>query len=247
MPLSASGLAAITRYWASFFGCPLAALDQPGVRVLPHAELEEYRGIFAFHRELATLVSVPPDQVARWEAALHGLNHAELLDLVYMARVAGVPPAQAIGPALVAYADAATLRPLPTAGTRLLTALDEEAHTTLAAACDPTEWAHGGSEFGLLPLAGRFVRERLVALAGYEAWGEQIAHIAVITHPAHRGQGYGAEVVSLLAETVIARGMLAQYRTLRANTPSLRLGASLGFAPFAETLAVRLYSDAHNR
>lgn len=240
MPLSGPSLAAIVRYWASFFGCPAAALDQPGVRVLPHAELEEYRGIFALRREAAALVSVPPDQLARWEAALAGLPPDALLDPAQMAAVAGVAPARVIGPAVVAYADTTALRPLPAAGTRLLTALDEEAHAALAAACDPAEWAHGGSEFALLPLAGRFARGQLVALAGYEPWGEQIAHIAVVAHPAHRGQGYGAEAVSLLAETVIARGMLAQYRTLRANAPSLRLGAALGFVPFAETLAVRL-------
>jgi predicted GNAT family acetyltransferase len=87
---------------------------------------------------------------------------------------------------------------------------------------------------------GRFVRDVLAALAGYEIWGERIAHIAVITHPAQRGRGYGAEAVSLLAEGIVARGMIAQYRTLNANTPSLRLGASLGFAPYAETLAIRL-------
>lgn len=55
-----------------------------------------------------------------------------------------------------------------------------------------------------------------------------------------RAAGAGGEAVNLLAETVIARRMIAQYHTLRANTPSVRLGASLGFVPFAETLAVRL-------
>jgi GNAT superfamily N-acetyltransferase len=240
MPLSDPTLAAVARYWASFFGCPAAALERPGAQIVPHAELEEYRGLFGLRRESTTLVSAPPDRVAHWQATLARLTPDQLLDPRVMAQVAGVHPDQVIGPALVAYADSATLRPFPTGGTRLLTALDEEAHATLEAACDPTEWRHGGSEFGLMPLAGRFVREQLVALAGYELWGEQIAHIAVITHPAHRAQGYGGEVVSLLAETVIARGMIAQYRTLRANIPSLRLGASLGFEPFAETLAVRL-------
>lgn len=240
MPLSQPTLGAISRYWASFFGCPVAALEQAGVQVVPHAELEEYHGLFCLRRETTTLVSAPPDRVPEWQAKLAPLAPDELLDPRVMAQVAGVHRDQVVGPALIAYADAATLRPFPTPGTRLLTALDEEAHTALEAACDPTEWAYGGSEFGLLPLAGRFVREQLVALAGYELWGEQIAHIAVITHPAHRGQGYGGEAVSLLAERVIARGMIAQYRTLRANTPALRLGASLGFVPFAETLAVRL-------
>jgi hypothetical protein len=105
MPLNPASLAAITRYWASFFGCPVAALDQPGVRVLPHAELEAYRGILVFHYEATTLVSVPPDQVARWEALLAGLPSDALLDPARMTEVASVPPAQVIGPAVVAYAD----------------------------------------------------------------------------------------------------------------------------------------------
>lgn len=240
MPLSATTLAAIDRYWAGFFGCSAAALAAPGVRVLPHAELEEYRGIFCLRRGEAALVSVPPDRLGHWRAVLGPLAPGALLDAAGTVRRLGVDPARVIGPAAVAYADATTLRPLPTAGTRLLTALDEEAHAALKAAVSPAEWAHGGSELELLPLAGRFARGELVALAGYEPWGEQIAHIAVVTHPAHRGRGYGAEAVSLLAETVVARGMVAQYRTLRANAPSLRLGASLGFAPYADTLAVRL-------
>jgi RimJ/RimL family protein N-acetyltransferase len=239
MPLSPSTLAAISGYWAGFFGCSLRSFTTAGVQILPHAELEEYRGLFCLRREATTLLCVPPDQLVRWQAVLASLDVDELIDPQAMARHLGVAPTQVIGPAVVAYADAATLRPLPTPGTRLLTALDEDAHAALEAACEPLAWAHGGSEFALLPLAGRFVRGQLVALAGYEPWGEQIAHIAVVTHPAHRGQGYGAEAVSLLAETVIARGMIAQYRTLRNNTPSLRLGASLGFVPFAETLAVR--------
>jgi RimJ/RimL family protein N-acetyltransferase len=239
MPLNPPTLAAVTRYWASFFGCPAASLDAPGARILPHAELEEYRGLFCLRRGAAALASVPPGQLAEWQARLAPLGPA-LTDAAALARQLGAAPSQVIGPALVAYADAATLRPLPTAGTRLLSALDEEAHGALEAACDPTEWAHGGSEFGLLPLAGRFVRGELVALAGYELWGEQLAHIAVVTHPAHRGRGYGAEAVSLLAEAVIARGMVAQYRTLRANAPALRIAESLGFVPYAETAAVRL-------
>jgi GNAT superfamily N-acetyltransferase len=240
MPLSAPTLAELTGYWAGFFGCPPAALAAGGVQILPHAELDAYRGLYCFRRGDTALVSVPPDELARWHALLAGLDAAALTDAALMAGRLGLAAAQLIGPAALAYADAATLRPLPTAGTRLLTALDEAAHGALRAACPPVEWEHGGSELGLLPLSGRFVRDALAALAGYEIWGERIAHIAVITHPAQRGRGYGAEAVSLLAEGVVARGMIAQYRTLNANTPSLRLGASLGFAPYAETLAIRL-------
>jgi RimJ/RimL family protein N-acetyltransferase len=241
MALTTLTLAALTRYWASFFGCPPGALDVPGARVLPHAELAAYQGIYTFLRGGAALVSVPPDEVDRWQALLDGLDAIKITDSDMIGRRVGDRAARLIGPAALAYADDATLRPLPVAGTRLLSAADELAHAALQAACAAEEWEHGGSELGLLPLAGRFVRGELVALAGYELWGEQIAHIAVVTHPAYRGRGYGSEAVSLLAETLVARGMIAQYRTLCANTPSIRLGATLGFVPYAETLAIRLH------
>jgi GNAT superfamily N-acetyltransferase len=210
---------------------------------VPHAELEDYQGIFSFRRGATAIISVPPNRLRRWQASLAGITVDEIVDPVVMAQQCGLPLSRAIGPAPLAYADAATLRPLPTAGTRLLTTADEAAYDTLFAACDPVEWAHGGSAFDVLPLVGRFAAGELVTLAGYERWGEQIAHIAVITHPAHRRRGYGADAVSLLAETVIARGMIAQYRTLRANTAAVQLGASLGFAPYAETLALRLSAE----
>jgi GNAT superfamily N-acetyltransferase len=240
MPLTKRTQAALTAYWASFFGCPPPLLDAARGAVLPHAELDNYNGIFSFRRGEAALVSVPPADLAGWRARLAGATAAALGDAAALAELVGVPAARVIGPAALAYADGATLRPLPTAGTRLLSAADEGAHAALKAACPPLEWEHGGSPFELLPLAGRFVRDDLVALAGYELWGEQIAHIAVVTRPDQRGRGYGAEAVSLLAELVVARGLIAQYRTLRANTPSLRIGEALGFVPYADTLAIRL-------
>ena len=79
-----------------------------------------------------------------------------------------------------------------------------------------------------------------MALAGYELWGEHIAHIAVVTHPEHRGQRYGTCVVSLLAETVLTQGLIPQYRTLCANAPSIAIATALGFVAYSENLAVRL-------
>jgi RimJ/RimL family protein N-acetyltransferase len=243
MPLEPTTLTVLNRYWTGFFGLPPNGLARPGVHIVPHAELELYRGIFGFRRETTAIISVPPDRLRHWQTTLAGVTIDQIDDAAVMARRCAVPLRRVVGPAPLAYADAATLRPVPTAGTRLLTTADETNHALLETACDPAEWAHGGSAFDVLPLVGRFVAGELVALAGYERWGEQIVHIGVITHPAHRRRGYGIEAVSLLAETVIAKGMIAQFRTLRANTAALRLGASLGFAPYAETLALRLNAE----
>jgi predicted GNAT family acetyltransferase len=84
----------------------------------------------------------------------------------------------------------------------------------------------------------------LVAVAGYTVWGDVIAHIAVITHPQYRGQGYGRAVVSRLTEEVLRQGLVPQYRTLEANQPSMAIARTLGFAYYATTVAVRLKPDA---
>jgi predicted GNAT family acetyltransferase len=68
----------------------------------------------------------------------------------------------------------------------------------------------------------------------------RIAHIAVVTHPSHRGRGYGKAAVAHLAARAIAEGLLPQYRTLDSNQPSLRIAEALGFQRYATSVAVRL-------
>ena len=63
--------------------------------------------------------------------------------------------------------------------------------------------------------------------------------IAIVTHPAHRGRGLGKAAVSAIARIALARGLVAQYRTLCANTPSMAIARALGFQRFATTLAIR--------
>jgi predicted GNAT family acetyltransferase len=63
-------------------------------------------------------------------------------------------------------------------------------------ACAVEEWQHGGSEFRRNEMAGVFKGHELAALASYQIWGEKIAPIAIVTHPAFRGQGYATAAVS---------------------------------------------------
>jgi RimJ/RimL family protein N-acetyltransferase len=142
------------------------------------------------------------------------------------------------------YADAATFRALAPNVARLLGAGDAEHVAELRAACDAVEWGHGGSEIGQNPAAGVYISERLVALAGYEVWGGGIAHVSVITHPRHQGQGYACAVVSKLTETALAQGLVPQYRTLERNAPSVRVAHRLGFVRYGVSMAVRLRQPA---
>jgi len=117
---------------------------------------------------------------------------------------------------------------------------DAPAVAALRAACREDEWEHGGSDVGQHPAFGVFVDDQLAALAGYEIWGGTIAHISVITHPAHRGRGFGAAAVAHITAHALAAGMLPQYRTLDSNQPSMRIAATLGFHRYATSLAMRM-------
>ncbi|HEY0734826.1 MAG TPA: GNAT family N-acetyltransferase [Herpetosiphonaceae bacterium] len=241
--LSQATLAAVDRYWAAFFGCDPAIFAAPQTAVVPHASLGDYHGVFLFRRREALIISVPPDRLERDRAALGAFPATLLDDLPTLQAQIAAPIERVVGPAFVGYADAGTFRAASEVSTRLLTDGDHDRFERFRQACSALEWEHGGSELGEQPVVGCFVGDAIVAASGFELWGERIAHIAVVTHPAHRGLGYGARVVSAIAAVVLERGLIPQYRTLMSNTPSIKIGAALGFVPYAESLALRLAQD----
>lgn len=238
--LSQSTLAAVDRYWAEFFGCDPAIFVTPGTTVVPHAGIGDYHGLFLFRRRETLIISVPAARLERDRQALGAFPSTLLDDLPALKAQIAAPVERVVGPAFVGYADATTLRAEAVADTRLLTASDRARFERLRQACSALEWEHGGSDPGEQPVAGYFLGDEIVAASGFELWGERIAHIAVVTHPAHRGLGYGGKVAGVIAAVALERGLIPQYRTLMSNTASIKIGAALGFLPYAETLAVRL-------
>jgi len=226
--------ARITNYWASQFGCAAEALfAQPLCLVTHGAELADYHGIFALFREGAAVISLPPERADSLRPLLPGAP-ATPTDL---AEAFKTPEYTVIGPAFIGYAAEA---PRPAHPVRALGERDGPAVEALRAACPAIEWEYGGSKVGVQPASGVFVGRDLVALAGYEIWGGTIAHIAVVTHPAFRGRGFGRSAVSHVAAAALAAGLVPQYRTLESNLPSMRVAATLGFARYVTSVAVRL-------
>jgi GNAT superfamily N-acetyltransferase len=241
MPLESSTRARIDAYWTAFFGGRPGLLSEPGTAVLPHAALAGYRGVWFFRRGDTLVISIPPDIAA---PPLATLTAADFEDVERITSLLHTPVARVVGPAWIGYADATTLRPCHDSRARLLTDADSAAIDALRSACPAEAWEHGGSDIGDWPLAGVFDGDTLVALAGCERWGSDIAHLAVITHPAYRGRGLGTGAASLAAATALGHGLIPQYRTLRGNTPSLAIGARLGFVHYAESIAARLTAVA---
>jgi GNAT superfamily N-acetyltransferase len=242
MPAPAT-LDAVDGYWAAFLGVPRGSLRPAAPAALPHAAaLADYRGVYAqSFGGAAPLVSLPAELLARFgdgarEAAAGGLDEDERWRALFGARLEAV-----IGPAAISYADRGTFRPASAhAGVRPLGDADGAALDGLRRAVTEEEWAHGGGDYADSPLFGAFVDGALAARAGYEVWDGRIAHLGVVTHPAHRGRGLGAAAFARAARAALDAGLVAQHRALTSNTNSMRIARRLGFAPYATSLAVRL-------
>jgi RimJ/RimL family protein N-acetyltransferase len=232
-------------YWAGFLGIPRTRLRPPRPLAVPHAGLGDYRGMYAQAFGGAPVVSLPVAMLERLGPAAAETAGGGLVDDGRWQALFGARTDAVVGPALVAYADAGTFRrPSSTdADVRLLADADRPALDGLRSALPAEEWDHGGSELGALPVAGAFADGALAAVAGYEVWGGRIAHLGIVTHPAHRRRGLGAAAVALAAETALGAGLVAQYRTLASNTPSIGIARRLGFVGYATSLAVRLHAE----
>jgi GNAT superfamily N-acetyltransferase len=126
---------------------------------------------------------------------------------------------------------------------RALFAADTAALRQLAAACDADAWEHSGITFDDPHLFGLIVDGLVVAAArGRPGWGET-AHVGVVTHPDHRGRGYGRAVVSATTAQALAEGFIVLYQTALVNRPSVALATGLGYREYATHLAVRLAAE----
>jgi RimJ/RimL family protein N-acetyltransferase len=240
--LSPGARATADTYWARFLGIAPDRLRPAEPLVVPHAAaLADYSGAYLHACDgAAPVVSLPPSLLASDGGRIAETARGGWTDGGRWAEWFGAAFDRAVGPAAVRYADLEAFRPIPADGVRLLGAEDAGAVDALRRACTPTEWDHGGSEIGRDPMAGVFVDGALAAVAGYEVWDGTIAHLAITTHPEHRGRGLGAAAVSRIAAEALDRGLLAQYRALEANTPSLAIAERLGFRPHSRSLAIRL-------
>jgi len=140
----------------------------------------------------------------------------------------------------VGYALAGTLRRGPAEGeTRLLTPADAPHVERLGRACTADEWDDVASLSRAAVSVGAFRGWRARGCRRIRDLGDTIAHVAVLTHPAHRGCALGSAVVSGVAALALERGLVPQYRSLMANRASRALAAALGFEHYATSLALR--------
>lgn len=229
------GLAPHTRstlrqYWADRLGVTPDAFAEEGVTI-GRADEE---GLSLFFRDDAVVVGAPnalTRAVERRSDALGTLDPATG-DAVREWFGGFDAVERVLGPAFWGYTDREAFDPAES-DARVLTDGDESAFEEFRAAVPDDEWDQGGPEFVPGKTVGLFVVGDLVAASGYDEWDETLAHLAVVTHPDHRGDGHGRAVVSRATENALSEGLIPQYRTLDAWPWSVALARDLGFDRFA--------------
>jgi GNAT superfamily N-acetyltransferase len=233
-------------WWAGDFACSPSALRPRQTQVQQHAgRLLGDRGIWMLVAGASPLISLPPELMPELLDLARSWSTAEVADptsVVWpISERCRRQVERVVGPAFIGYWTLDT--PASDAERRAQQLESTAAIARLQAACDPLEWRHGGGDatsavhFGIVEPGGE-----LSALAGYQIWNENIAHLHVVTHPRHRGRGLGRAVVAAAAEHALDAGLLPQYRTLRENAPSMAIARKLGFVDYGSSVYIGLSS-----
>jgi GNAT superfamily N-acetyltransferase len=233
-------VARVDAAWAAFFGLSPSVFTRPGVQVVAHRQLAGYEGAWLFRHRDSLCVSVPAELLEATRAAARDRTLESLFDDDGIRALWGGRVQRIVGPAYQGHVDSSLFRPAPHPGTRALAPSDRMALRRLADACEGDEWEHGAIDPDEPHVFGCFANDQLVAAARYRPLWEETAHIGVVTHPAHRGQGRGRAVVSAATAAALEAGLVVLYQTLLANAPSVALVSRLGYRQYASHLAVRL-------
>lgn len=128
----------------------------------------------------------------------------------------------------------------PVIGTARTEIAEEDAVAEIRAGCEPAEWDESG--LGRMPhrWAATTPGGLAVALAGYELWRPDIAHVGVLAHRAFRSRGHAREAATRAVTEAVSAQLMVQWRCRVGNDASSRLARRLGFTWMGRQSAVAL-------
>jgi GNAT superfamily N-acetyltransferase len=232
-------------FWAEFFGVGAADLRTPGVSLGRHAALAGYRGVWFFLRGARLIVSAPDGWLERVRGAFDGApNPPALPNPSQLDELFAESLERWVGPAFQGALDAGDFRPFTSPHVRALTDADADVVAAFRDACGTDGWSDAAFDKAVLFRAGYFDDGRLVAMAGFRPWSATAGDPCVLTLPDYRGRGCAKAVVSHVLSTAFAHEQTPLYQTLESNVAAVGVALSVGYARYANHLAVRLTTDA---
>ena len=237
-----AALERVRAYWTAQLGFDPDRAN--GVLIArPEGTLTGYNGVYVFRHGYSCIVSPPAEYRALLRDALAGSTPDAAFNTSTLTAALGGAAGEVVGPAWIGVADEEDFRPpegLP--HVRPLQASDRPALLALRDAAGPHDWDVSAIEPERAPIFGVFERDALLAASSYEPWGEHARAVGVVTHPRHRHHGYGRAVATAATAHALKQGFVMLWQTLESNTPSMAIARTLGYQPYARTIAIRLRS-----
>lgn len=226
-PLSDTARRRIVSGWASVIGVPAQDIRKDEWVFVERADLE---AVVVVGVEGYGLAAAPPEHVEL-------LRHAppeSLLDAVALARMlpAGADP---IGSADLLFADSSPRL------TRIGACVSgPEDMATLRSQVSASEWQESGIEETERQWIAVAPAGSPAAVAGFKRWRSELAQMAVLASPAHRGAGFAYATAAVATQEAVGVGLIAQWRSRQGNEASRRLAQRLGFTQLGVQVAVTL-------
>lgn len=180
------------------------------------------------------LVTTPDDDTsARLRRRLSDIAVGSMTDPEALGRM--LPLDGTLGPAALSYLDAADFRS-PSVGSERVAPDDDDLAALLGAA-----GTDDAAESGLVEVTSPVFVVRdgttIAAASGYRVWPGSVAHLGVLTAPAHRGRGLARTVAAAAVAHALSSGLLPQWRARPAA--SQRVAEALGFRSLGSQISVR--------
>ncbi|MBU2670127.1 GNAT family N-acetyltransferase [Actinoplanes bogorensis] len=182
-------------------------------------------------------IATAPDGAAAgmMERALADLDVSAMSDPAVVGTRIAVD--EVLGPATLAYCDAATFRPVDSGAIESIPADDAELNALIARV--PADEA-GEAGLDEITSPAFVVRQgsELLAAAGYRDWPLGTAHLSVLTAPEARGRGLAKAVASAAVAAALDAGRFPQWRARPVE--SRQVARALGFVEVGAQLSLRL-------
>jgi GNAT superfamily N-acetyltransferase len=231
----------LDEHWTATLNVEPSVWRDAAVVVASHPEPSHRDHVYLIRREDSCIIVVPQALVGSTTIACASWPSAAVFDRAFIRSLYGNEVASIHGPFWLGYATAECFRSVDRKGSRRLDGPDDEAALARLRSQVPEEEAVDAG----FAVAGRheygcFVEGELVCAGTLTPFRGMPASIGAITHPAHRGQGFGSAMVSALTQEAFTESGAVQFRILEDNRPALRIAKVLGFVEDGHTFEVVL-------
>lgn len=233
----------LEKYWLDQLGCGPDDLEEGKVKVFSHGALAGYSGAIALKKNNSCIISAPQPLVSVLSKKVANMDCQSVFNPTSLEKLFEGSVERTIGPAWQGEVDTKTFISCHGADSRELAKDDWPDFEHFLRGCAVSDVDFSALESGRMPTVGVFIDEEIVAAASYNISEGIIAAIGILTHPAHRGNGYAKRAVSHITRIALDKNLGIQYQTLISNTHSVFLAKELGFTDFAETISVRLKNN----